>query len=212
MNPAVDTYISNAKSWQDELRSLRRILLDCGLREEFKWRQPCYMYKKTNIVLLFKLKDGCALGFLKGALLQDTAGVLIKPGENSQSGRWIKFTSMEEINRMAATIKAYVFEAIEVEKAGLKVDFKGKHELVFPEELIIKFDKDSSFKAAFEALTPGRQRGYNLHFSAPKQSQTRQARIEKYVERIIAGKGIHDCICGLSKKMPNCDGSHKSLC
>jgi uncharacterized protein YdeI (YjbR/CyaY-like superfamily) len=212
MNPAVDTYISNAKSWQDELRSLRRILLDCGLREEFKWRQPCYMYKKTNIVLLFKLKDGCALGFLKGALLQDTAGVLIKPGENSQSGRWIKFTSMEEINRMAATIKAYVFEAIEVEKAGLKVDFKGKHELVFPEELIIKFDKDSSFKAAFEALTPGRQRGYNLHFSAPKQSQTRQARIEKYVERIIAGKGIHDCICGLSKKMPNCEGSHKSLC
>jgi uncharacterized protein YdeI (YjbR/CyaY-like superfamily) len=145
-------------------------------------------------------------------LLQDTAGVLIKPGENSQSGRWIKFTSMEEINRMAATIKAYVFEAIEVEKAGLKVDFKGKHELVFPEELIIKFDKDSSFKAAFEALTPGRQRGYNLHFSAPKQSQTRQARIEKYVERIIAGKGIHDCICGLSKKMPNCEGSHKSLC
>lgn len=193
------------------MKSLRSILLDCGLTEEFKWRQPCYMYKKSNIVLLYELKECCALGFLKGALLQDTAGILIKSGENSQSGRWIKFTTMEEINSMEATIKAYVFEAIEVEKAGLKVDFKEKNELVFPEELTNKFDSNPAFRAAFEALTPGRQRGYNLYFSAAKQSQTRSLRIEKYVERILAGKGIHDCICGFSKKMPNCDGSHKYI-
>ena len=151
------------------------------------------------------------LSFFKGALLHDADGMLEKPGENSQAARVIRFTNLQEIRAKEATLKAYVFGAIEVEKAGLSIDFKEKNELVLVEELLHKFEELPAFKTAFEALTPGRQRGYNLFFSAGKQSKTRTARIEKYIERILDGKGINDCTCGFSRKMPTCDGSHKYI-
>ena len=210
MHPEVDQYLSKVKKWQDELEKLRTILLDCQLNEELKWRVPCYTFQNGNIVLINSFKDFCALGFFKGALLNDSNNVLIKQGENTQSARIIRFTSVKEIIEMEAIIKAYIYEAIEVEKAGLKVEPNNK-ELEFPEELLIKFNENPEFKTAFEALTPGRQRAYNLFFSDSKQSKTREARIEKYTQRILNGKGINDCVCGLSKKMPGCDGSHKFI-
>jgi uncharacterized protein YdeI (YjbR/CyaY-like superfamily) len=210
MNPEVDLYISKVKKWQDELEKLRAIVLDCQLTEELKWRVPCYTYKNGNVVLINSFKDFCTLSFFKGALLNDTNNVLIKQGENTQSARIIRFTSVNEIIEMEAIIKTYIYEAIEVEKAGLKVELNNK-ELEFPEELLIKLNENPEFKIAFEALTPGRQRAYNLFFSDSKQSKTREARIEKYEQRILNGKGINDCVCGLSKKMPSCDGSHKFI-
>lgn len=210
MNPEVDQYISKVKKWQEEIEKLRAIVLDCQLTEELKWRVPCYTYKNGNVVLINSFKDFCALGFFKGTLLSDTNNVLIKQGENTQSARIIRFTSVNEIIEIEAIIKTYIYEAIEVEKAGLKVETNNK-ELEFPEELLTKFNENPEFKTAFEALTPGRQRAYNLFFSDSKQSKTREARIEKYTQRILNGKGINDCICGLSKKMPGCDGSHKLI-
>ncbi|MFT5885188.1 MAG: hypothetical protein ACI9IP_001648 [Arcticibacterium sp.] len=211
MNEKVDSYIENLKAWKPEIEGLREILLACGLTEEFKWKQPCYMYKKSNLVLLYHLKDACALGFMKGVLLKDTDKLLNKPGENSQSSRWIKLTSMKEIEEQETVIKTYVYEAIEIEKAGIKVDFKAKNELVYPEEFQKILDANREFAMAFEALTPGRQRGYNLFFSGAKQSQTRVDRIQSNIQRILDGYGIRDCTCGHSKRMPTCDGSHKYL-
>lgn len=211
MNPKIDAYLIKEKKWQPEMQELRRILLECQLTEELKWGKPCYTYKKNNVVILYGLKEFCGPGFFKGALLNDTNGILAKPGENSQSTRYIKCTNTQQIIEMEAVLKAYIYEAIEVERAGLKVDFKEKNELVFSEELLKKLDANSALKTAFEALTPGRQRGYNLYFSAPKQSKTRNARIEKYMQKILDGKGFHDCTCGLSKKFPQCDGSHKFI-
>jgi uncharacterized protein YdeI (YjbR/CyaY-like superfamily) len=211
MNPSVDIFLSKAKLWQYELEKLRMIILDCGLTEELKWRQPCYTFKESNIVIIGEYKEYCAISFFKGALLNDTKEILIQQTENVQSGRQIRFTNVAEIMKMEAALKAYIFEAIEVEKAGLKVDFKKNTEIIFPEELQHKLNKNAVFKTAFYALTPGRQRGYMLHFSAPKQSSTRESRIEKYAQQIINGKGLNDCTCGLSKKMPNCDGSHKYI-
>lgn len=211
MNPKVDEYLSKATKWPKELKKLRAILLDCMLVEELKWDTPCYMYQKTNIILLGSFKESCTLSFLKGALLSDTNCILSKPGENSQSARLIKFTNVKEIIELEPVLKAYIFEAIEIEKAGLKVDLSANKELTFPEELEAKLKKDKAFKKAFEALTPGRQRAYNMFFSEPKQSATRVTRIEKFTPKILMGKGMNDCTCGLSKRMPSCDGSHKLL-
>ncbi|MGN7720334.1 YdeI/OmpD-associated family protein [Chitinophaga sp. 22620] len=192
MNPKVDTFISNAKKWGKELETLRKIMLSCGLTEDFKWWQPCYTYGNANIVIMGELKDSCVIGFFKGALLQDPDGVLIQQTENSNTSRIIKFTSVREITGMAPVLKAYIYEAIEVEKAGLTIPSKEPSEFPVPEELQQKMDTMPSFKAAFNALTPGRQRGYLLYFSAAKQSKTRESRIEKYVQRILDGKGLND--------------------
>jgi uncharacterized protein YdeI (YjbR/CyaY-like superfamily) len=193
------------------MEQLRLLLLDCGLTEEFKWRTPCYSFQGNNVVLIGSFKEYCALSFFKGTLLQDSNEILSKPGENSQAVRFFKFTNLEEIIEQKSIIKAYIYEAIEIEKAGLKVNFKSNTELELVAELQNTLAKNPALKTAFQALTPGRQRAYNLYFSAPKQSKTRETRIEKYTPRILNGKGINDCTCGLSKKMPNCDGSHKYI-
>ena len=212
MNSKVDHFIRNAKQWQPEMELLRQLLLDCGLTEEFKWRTPCYCFKGNNVVLIASFKAFCALSFLKGSLLQDTNGMLVQPGENSQAVRFFKFTNVSEIKELKPILKNYIYEAIEVEKAGLKVAFKSNTEIELVEELKAILDENLALKTAFESLTPGRQRAYNLFFEAAKQSKTRVTRIEKYIPRILDGKGINDCVCGLSKKMPSCDGSHKFIC
>ena len=211
MNPKVDDFISEAKKWQAEIKQLRTLLLDGGLTEEFKWRTPCYSFQGNNVVIIGCFKNYCTLSFFKGALLQDSHKVLSKPGENSQAVRFFKFTNLEEITEQKPTIKAYMYEAIEIEKAGLKVPLKNNTELEWVAELQMALDKNPVLKTAFNALTPGRQRAYNLYFSEAKQSKTRETRIEKYTQRILDGKGFNDCICGLSKKMPGCDGSHKFI-
>ncbi len=211
MNAKVDDFIENAKKWQEEFKHLRALVLDCGLTEELKWKQPCYTHKNTNILIISGFKDSCVLSFLKGVLLKDSEHILESPGENSQSVRFARFTSVEEIIQHEATLKAYIYEAIEVENIGLKVPLKKNTELELVEELQNKMKQDNKFKTAFKALTPGRQRAYNMFFEQAKQSKTRETRIEKYTSRILSGKGMNDCVCGLSKKMPNCDGSHKQL-
>jgi uncharacterized protein YdeI (YjbR/CyaY-like superfamily) len=210
-NPQVEDFLSKTKRWTEELIQLRRIILSCGLEEDFKWRNPCYTFQGNNIIILGEFKEYCAFSFFKGALLGDPEHLLQKPGENSQSTRLIKFTNVAEILRLEPILNAYIFEALEVEKAGLKVALKSNSELDFAVELLEKMEQDVAFKTAFEALTPGRQRAYNMFFTAAKQSETRLARIGKYEQRILSGKGINDCVCGLSKKMPGCDGSHKYL-
>jgi len=211
MNAKVEAYLSGLKKWRDELEQVREILLECGLGEELKWRAPCYTYQGGNIAIIGELKACCVLSFFKGSLLKDPEGILTKPGENSRAARVIRFTSVPEIVELAPVLKAYIHQAIEVEKAGLKVDFEESGTLPLPRELQDKFNELPPLRAAFEALTPGRQRGYVLHFSAPKQSQTRESRIEKCSQRILDGKGLNDCTCGLSQKLPYCDGSHKNL-
>lgn len=192
MNPKVEFFFTKADKWQEEYDKLRTIVLDCLLTEELKWGCPCYMYHNGNIVLIHGFKDYCALLFFKGALLQDPNGILIQQTENVQAGRQIRFTGLREITEMEPIVKAYIYEAIEVEKAGLEVSFKKHAEYTIPEELQQKFDEMPALKAAFEGLTPGRQRGYMLHFSAPKQAKTREARVEKYMEQILMGKGLDD--------------------
>ncbi|MEP6928323.1 MAG: DUF1801 domain-containing protein [Ginsengibacter sp.] len=198
INPKVDFYFSKAKKWQEELEQLRMIVLDCGLTEELKWGVPCYTYpatggrQKANIVLIHVFKEYCALLFFKGALLHDAQGILIQQTENVQAARQVRFTNVREIVKMKAILKAYIYEAIEVEKAGLKVDLKKTTEFNMPEEFQKKLDKIPALKTAFNALTPGRQRGYMLHFSAPKQSKTREARVEKCMQQILHGKGLND--------------------
>ncbi len=209
MNPIVDEYIQNAKKWKPEMELLQSILLDCGLTEVMKWRVPCYMYQKSNLLLIGKFKEYVTLSFFKGVLLHDEKGILVSPGENSQTVKMAKFTSVEQILDLESVLKAYIYEAIEVEKSGLKVEMKKSKDLDFPEELSMKLNNDSAFKRAFEGLTPGKQRGYVIYFSAAKQSATRTSRIEQYAGRILNGKGFHDCVCGHSKRMPTCDGSHK---
>lgn len=211
LHPKVDEYISSASEWGQELMAVREILLDTELAEDFKWRSPCYTHGGKNIVNVGTLKACVAIGFFKGALLQDPDGVLTKPGENCRSVRRISATSTQQIAKLERTLKSYVEEAIHIEQSGQKVDLGQGEELERPEELQTKFNEIPDFAAAFNALTPGRQRAYLLYFAAAKQSATRTARIEKYVDRILDGKGINDCICGLSKRMPGCDGSHKSL-
>ncbi|PHN07020.1 YdeI/OmpD-associated family protein [Flavilitoribacter nigricans] len=192
MNPKVDFFFTKAKKWREEFEQLRTIILDCGLTEELKWGVPCYTYQGNNIVLIHGFKDYCALLFHKGVLLNDADSLLIQQTENVQSARQIRFTGLPEILKLEDTLKAYIFEAIEVEKAGLKVVLKKTREYTVPEELQNKFGEDPELKAAFEALTPGRQRGYLLYFSDAKQSKTRTSRIEKHRPDILAGKGLND--------------------
>ena len=192
MNPKVDVFLSKAKKWQEEMKKLRMIILDCGLTEELKWGKPCYTFEKSNIVLIHGFKEYCALLFFKGALLKDANGILIQQTENVQAARQIRFTNVREIVEMEPILKAYIYEAIEVEKAGLKVNFKKTTEFNIPEEFQNKLDEIPALKKAFDALTPGRQRGYILYFSAPKQSKTRESRIEKCMQQILNGKGLND--------------------
>lgn len=205
MNPNVDEYLAigcgrcelyntpqcKVHHWPEELVQLRRIALECGLLEEYKWSQPCYTFQGKNVLIVTALKDYACLAFFKGVLLKDPDKLLIAPGKSSQSDRQFRFTNADDILKLESTIKAYIHEAIEVEKAGLKVNFKKNLEPI-PEELLQKFEAYPDLKTAFEALTPGRQRGYILHFSAPKQSATRTSRIEKCIDKIMTGKGFHD--------------------
>lgn len=192
MNPKVDFYFRKAGKWQRELEQLRMIVLDCGLNEELKWGVPCYTFQKSNIVLIHIFKEYCALLFFKGALLRDQDGILVQQTENVQAARQIRFTSISEIVNMEATIKAYIHEAIAIEKSGLKVPLKKTKEFVMPEEFKNRLDRIPALKTAFEALTPGRQRGYLLYFAAPKLAKTRESRIEKWIPKILAGKGLND--------------------
>jgi uncharacterized protein YdeI (YjbR/CyaY-like superfamily) len=192
MNPKVDFYFSKAKKWQEEIEKLREIVLDCQLTEELKWGCPCYTFQDNNIVLIHVFKEYCALLFFKGALLNDAEGILIQQTKNVQSGRQMRFTNLQEIEEQEQIIKAYIYEAIEVEKAGLKVELKKTSEYTIPEEFQKKLDKNKALKTAFEALTPGRQRGYLFYFSQAKQSKTREARIEKCMPQILDGKGLDD--------------------
>jgi len=206
INPQVDLYLTTGcgrcslwntpeckvHTWQEELKALRTILLDGGLTEELKWRVPCYTFEKNNIVLLSAFNDYCALSFVKGVLLKDANRILIQQTENTQAARQIRFTNVQEIHEMESILKAYLDEAIEVEKSGLKVNYKKMAEFIIPEELQRELDESPDLKTAFEALTPGRQRGYLLYFSAPKQSKTRVSRVEKYRQKILNGKGFND--------------------
>ena len=192
MNPKVDFYFSKAKKWQEEFEKLRMIILDCQLTEELKWGCPCYTFQKSNIVLIHGFKEYCALLFFKGALLNNANGILIQQTENVQAARQIRFTNVREIVKMKTILKAYIYEAIEVEKAGLKVNFKKTIEFIIPEEFQKNLDKNPVLKTAFDALTPGRQRGYLFYFSQPKQSKTRESRVKKCMQQILNGKGLND--------------------
>ena len=192
MNPKVDWFFDKDTKWQDEYAKLRTIVLDCGLEEELKWGCPCYQFEKRNIVLIHGFKEYCALLFFKGALLNDPDGILIQQTENVQSARQIRFTNAKEIATMTRTLKTYIYEAIEVERAGLKVKYKKTAEFKMPEEFQKKLSKTAGLKKAFEALTPGRQRAYIFYFSQAKLSKTREARVEKYVKQILKGKGLED--------------------
>ena len=192
MSPKVDEFISKAQKWQEGFEKLRMIILDCQLTEELKWGVPCYTFQGANIVLIHGFKEYCAILFVKGSLLKDANGILIQQTENVQAGRQIRFTNVQEIVEKEAILKTYIYEAIEVEKAGLEVNFKKSTEFIIPEELQNKFDEIPALKTAFEALTPGRQRAYILYFSEPKQSKTRESRVEKCMQQILSGKGLND--------------------
>lgn len=211
MNAKVDTFLNSATKWQLELTKLRQIALDCELEEAFKWGFPCYMFQNANVISINTFKTSCTLLFFKGALLKDPQAILEKPGQNSQSARVIRFTTVDDIVQLESSLKAYIQAAIEIEKAGLKVVTEPSNALVMPEELEEKFEKNEALKSAFESLTPGRRRAYLMHFLDGKQAKTRVARIEKWTPQILEGKGLNDCTCGLSQKMPGCDGSHKRL-
>ncbi|MEJ7768687.1 MAG: DUF1801 domain-containing protein [Chitinophagaceae bacterium] len=192
MNPKVDFYFSKASDWQEEIKKLRVILLNCQLTEELKWGVPCYRYQKSNIVLIHVFKEYCALLFFKGALLHDANGILVQQTVHTQAARQIRFTSVQAIAEMETVLKAYIYEAIDVEKAGLKLSFKKTDEFFVPEEFKRILHEVPALKIAFDALTPGRQRAYLLYFSAPKQSKTRQTRVEKCMPQILEGMGLND--------------------
>ena len=192
MNPKVDQFLRKTKKWQDEFEKLRMVCLDCGLTEELKWGKPCYTYQTSNIVLMHGFKGYCALLFFKGALLKDPKGILIQQTKNVQAARQIRFTNLREIIEMERILKAYIKEAIEVEKADLEVSYKKTSEFAIPQEFQNRLDESAALKTAFDALTPGRQRGYILYFSAAKQSKTRKSRVEKCAQQILNGKGLND--------------------
>jgi uncharacterized protein YdeI (YjbR/CyaY-like superfamily) len=192
MNPKVDFYFNKAKRWHEELEKLRTIVLGCQLTEELKWGVPCYTFQESNVVLIHAFKEYCALLFFKGALLKDPNSILIQQTKNTQATRQIRFTSAREIVKMKTILRAYIQQAIEVEKAGLKVSYKKTSEFAIPEEFQNKLDEVPALKTAFNALTPGRQRAYVLYFSAPKQSKTRESRIKKSMPKILIGKGLND--------------------
>ncbi|UII26348.1 DUF1801 domain-containing protein [Fulvivirga maritima] len=206
MNPKIDNYLAvgcgrcamvgtpkcKVHSWKDELVALRTIVLSCGLKEELKWSMPCYTHNGKNVAMVAAFKNHCVISFFKGALLQDTAGILQKGGENSQSNRLIKFTELQQVIDLEETIKSYIYAAIEIEKKGLKISDEQKTETPIPDEFKKHLRENALLKNAFEALTPGRQRGYLLHFSSAKQSKTRDSRIQKCIPTIMAGRGLHD--------------------
>jgi uncharacterized protein YdeI (YjbR/CyaY-like superfamily) len=192
MNPKVDFYFDQANKWQEEQEQLRTIVLDCQLTEELKWDSPCYTFQQKNIVLIHAFKEYCALLFFKGALLQDTNGILVRQSESVQAARQIRFKSIQEIIEQKTILKAHIYEAIEVEKAGLQVKFKKTSDFPIAEEFQKKLNEIPDLKTAFETLTPGRQRAYLLHFSAPKQSKTRELKVEKCIPKILDGKGLDD--------------------
>ena len=192
MNAKVDFYFTKEKKWEQEIKKLRTIVLNCGLIEELKWGCPCYMYHKSNIVLIHVFKDYCALLFFKGALLSNADGILIQQTENVQAARQIRFTDIKQVIEQESAIKACIYEAIEVDKAGLQFEFKKTSDFTVAEEFQNKLDEMPQLKIAFEALTPGRQKAYMLHFSAPKQSKTRESRVEKCIPQILIGKGLND--------------------
>ncbi|MEY3739166.1 MAG: hypothetical protein RL544_1944 [Bacteroidota bacterium] len=209
MNNDLDKYLSNTKRWRDEILAIRSILLNAGLTEEFKWGAPCYTYNAKNVLIVQPFKEYFALGFFNGAGLTDPKGLLVKPGEHTRFGRQLKLTDSQDIVKKAAIIKKFIKEAI-TKDASTPIKAEATP-VIEVEELKAVFKKNAALKKAFESLTPGRQRGYLIFFSAAKQSETRFARIEKYTNQILCGKGITDCTCGLSKRMPICDGSHKLL-
>jgi uncharacterized protein YdeI (YjbR/CyaY-like superfamily) len=192
MNPKVDWFFTKTTKWQEEYSELRMLVLDCGLTEELKWGCPCYTLLKSNIVLIHGFKDYCALLFMQGALLKDPKGILIRQTENVQAARQIRFTNIQEILKRKPIVKAYIKEAIAIDKAGLKVELKKTSDYKIPEEFQIVLDDMPELKTAFEALTPGRQKSYIFYFSAAKQAKTREARIEKYISKILDGKGVED--------------------
>jgi uncharacterized protein YdeI (YjbR/CyaY-like superfamily) len=191
-NPKVDWFFDKESKWQKEYEKLRTIVLDCGLVEELKWGCPCYTFDGKKVVLIHGFKEYCAFLFFKGALLNDPNGILIQQTENVQSARQIRFRSLKEIAKLEKVVKAYIYEAIEVERAGLQVKLKKTADFKIPEEFQIRLNKMPALKKAFNSLTPGRQRAYIFHFSQPKQAKTREARVEKYLEQILAGKGLED--------------------
>ncbi|MGJ8743273.1 DUF1801 domain-containing protein [Polaribacter sp.] len=211
MNQEVEKYLNSLKKWKEEVTKLREIILETGLKETFKWMHPCYRDNGKNIVLIHEFKDYCAILFHKGVLLKDVENILTQQTQNVQSARQIRFTDHSEICKLEPFIKQYIDEAIRIEKSGKKVPKKKTSDFEIPKELQQIFEENSDFKKAFTNLTPGRKRGYLLHFDKPKQSKTKLSRIEKNIERIKDGYGLHDCTCGLSKRKPNCDGSHKQL-
>lgn len=192
MNPKVDFYFNKNNKWQEEIQQMRMIALDCGLTEELKWGCPCYTFEKSNIVLIHEFKAYCAYLLFKGALMKDPKNILIQQTENVQAARQIRFTNVKEIINLESTLKAYIKQAIEIEKSGLKVELKKTQEFTMPDEFKQKLKESPTLKKAFEALTPGRQRGYLLHFSTPKQSKTRESRIEKATQNIMDGKGWNE--------------------
>ncbi len=192
MNPKVDFFFTNANKWQEEVRKLRKVALDSPLTEELKWGCPCYTFQKSNVVLIHSFKEYCAFLFFKGALLHDNKGILIRQTKNVQAARQIRFTNVQQIAKLEPILEAYIYEAIEVEKNGLKVSFKKTSEYIIPEEFQKKLDEFPLLKTAFDALTPGRQRAYIFYFSQPKQSKTRNLRVEKYMSQILNGKGLND--------------------
>lgn len=192
MNPKVDWFFNKDTKWQDAYQTLRTIILDTGLNEELKWGQPCYTFEKSNICLIHGFKDYCAVLFMKGALLKDPKGILIQQTKNVQAARQIRFTNVTEITKLKKTLKSYIYEAIEAEESGLKVEFKKSSEFEVPEEFQTKLDKKPALKKAFYSLTPGRQRGYLLYFASAKQAKTRESRVEKYIPKILEGAGLED--------------------
>jgi uncharacterized protein YdeI (YjbR/CyaY-like superfamily) len=210
-NEKLNSFFENATKWREELKELRKIVLETGLNEELKWKQPCYTLQNTNLLMVSSFKDFAFVSFLNGSILSDAESILVKPGENSQFSRLMRFYNVDDVKKLKPTLLAYIYEAIEAQKANVKPLIAKEKILEFPEELLAKFSSDSYFKTAFEALTPGRQRAYNIYFTGAKSSKARQSRIDNYTERILSGKGFNDCVCGLSKKMPGCDGSHKYI-
>ena len=206
----LETYYENLLKWKAELLLLRKICISCELKEELKWKAPCFTFNSKNILILHVFKDYCGIGFFKGALIKDLDNLLEFPGENSQHSKIFKFKSHEDILSLEDDIRTYIFEAIAIEKKGLKL-VPQNTPIELPKELTAAFKENSTFKEAFDALSPGKKRGYLLFFKGAKQSQTRLDRIHKMTDRILLGKGIQDCTCGLSKKMPRCDGSHKYI-
>ena len=211
MHPKVDEFLARLDQWAGELAQLRTLLLATDLTEAYKWRQPCYTYGGSNVALLFNFKDNFGISFFKGALLADPAHILTRPGENSISARVLRLRQASEIAPLANTITAFVYEAIEVERAGLCVPKPAPAALQLPVELQLQLDANASLREAFAGLTPGRQRMYAIYIASAKQATTRHSRAQQHIPKILAGLGMGDCSCGLSKRMPHCDGSHRVL-